>query len=54
MYEARVRLLPGFTWLNWSSFFLGLVESFFYGVYTGLVFAPLYNAFSIMFSPRQR
>jgi len=54
MYEAWVRLLPGFTWLNWSSFFLGLVESFLYGIYTGLVFAPLYNAFSSMFSPRQQ
>ncbi len=54
MYEAWLRLLPGFTWLSWPSFFLGLVESFLYGIYTGLVFAPLYNVFSSMFSPKPR
>ena len=47
MFEAWYRLLPGFTWLSWGSFFLGLVESFFYGIYIGLVFAPLYNLFSM-------
>lgn len=35
--------LPGFTWLSPGSFVLGLVESFLYGVYTGLVFVPIYN-----------
>jgi len=45
MYEAWFKLLPGFTWLTWESFFLGLVESFLYGIYFGLVFAPLYNFF---------
>ncbi|MFQ5585352.1 MAG: DUF5676 family membrane protein [Thermodesulfobacteriota bacterium] len=45
MYESWVRLLPGFTWLTWWSFFLGLIESFIYGIYFGLVFAPLYNYF---------
>jgi hypothetical protein len=45
MYEAWLKLLPGFTWLTWRSFFLGLVESFLYGIYFGLVFAPLYNYF---------
>ena len=34
---------PGFRWLSAGSFILGLVESFLYGVYTGLVFTPLYN-----------
>ena len=38
-------LLPGFTWLTWQSFLLGLVESFLYGIYFGLVFVPLYNFF---------
>ena len=28
MYEVWLKLLPGFTWLTWGSFFLGLVESF--------------------------
>lgn len=45
MYESWLRLLPGFTWLSWSSFFLGLVESFGYVWYVVLVFGPLYNFF---------
>lgn len=46
MYKSWLRLLPGFTWLSWSSFFLGLVESFGYGWYVALVFGPLYNFFA--------
>jgi hypothetical protein len=45
MYETWLKLLPGFTWLTWQSFLLGLVESFLYGIYFGLVFTPLYNFF---------
>lgn len=36
-------VLPGFQWLSPGSFLLGLVESFLWGVYTGLVFTPIYN-----------
>lgn len=43
MYEAWMKLLPGFTWLTWESFLVGLVETFLYGIYFGLVFVPLYN-----------
>jgi len=43
MYATWLKLLPGFTWLTWPSFFLGLVESFAYGWYVALVFGPLYN-----------
>lgn len=46
MYESWLRLLPGFTWLTWPSFFLGLAESFAYGWYVALVFGPLYNFFA--------
>jgi len=46
MYESWQRLLPGFTWLSWPSFLLGLVESFAYGWYVALVFGPLYNFFA--------
>ena len=46
MYQSWLRLLPGFTWLTWPSFFLGLVESFAYGWYVALVFGPLYNLFA--------
>jgi hypothetical protein len=46
MYQTWMRLLPGFTWLTWPSFFLGLIESFAYGWYVALVFGPLYNFFA--------
>lgn len=46
MYPAWQALLPGFIWLSWPSFLLGLVESFAYGWYIALVFAPLFNFFT--------
>ena len=36
-------VLPAFKWLTWWGFLLGLVESFLYGVYAGLVYCPIYN-----------
>jgi len=42
-------LLPGFTWLTWPSFGLGLVESIAYGWYIAVVFGPIYNFFSTQF-----
>lgn len=47
MYPAWAPFLPGFTWLSWPSFFLGLVETFGYGWYVALIFAPLYNFFAV-------
>ena len=38
--------LPGFELLSWRSFCLGMAESFIWGWYIALVFAPLYNFFS--------
>ncbi len=38
------QLLPGFVWLTLPGFVLGLLESFLYGAYAGLVFTPIYNA----------
>ena len=46
MYETWLRLLPGFTWLTWPSFLLGLIESFAYGWYIALIFGPLFNLFA--------
>ena len=40
------KLLPGFVWLTWPSFFLGLILSFAYGWYVALVLGPLFNLFS--------
>ncbi|MBZ0217687.1 MAG: DUF5676 family membrane protein [Fimbriimonadaceae bacterium] len=36
-------LLPGFTWISWQSFFLGLLESTAYGFYIALIFGPIFN-----------
>jgi len=46
MYQNWAALLPGFTWLTWPSFFLGLVETFVYGWYVALIFGPLFNFFA--------
>ena len=43
MYPTWEKLLPGFVWLDWTSFFLGLVESIAYGWYIALIFGPLFN-----------
>ena len=37
-------ILPAFKWLTFWGFVLGLIESFLYGVYAGLVFVPIHNA----------
>ncbi len=46
MNPSWAPLLPGFVWISWSSFILGLVETFAYGWYVALIFAPLYNFFA--------
>lgn len=46
MYESWQTLLPGFTWLSWKSFFLGLLESYGYGWYFALIWVPIYNVFA--------
>ena len=43
MYQVWLKLLPGFEWLSWGSFFLGLAESYGYGWYFALIWVPLYN-----------
>lgn len=46
MHEFLELVLPAFEWLTWWGFLLGLVESFLYGVYAGLLYVPLYNRFN--------
>lgn len=46
MHTIWQRLLPGFTWIRWGSFLLGLVESYAYGWYFTLIWVPLYNVIS--------
>jgi hypothetical protein len=43
MHAFLEQVLPAFKWLTWPGFLLGLVESFLYGVYAGIVFVPIYN-----------
>ena len=45
-HSALSIFLPGFTLLTWSSFILGLVESFGWGWYHRAVFAPIHNFFA--------
>lgn len=46
MYRSWQDLLPGFHWITWTSFLLGLVESYAYGWYFTLIWVPLYNVFA--------
>lgn len=46
MHPAWAPLLPGFDWLSWGSFFLGLVESALYGVYIAFLYCPLHAYFA--------
>ena len=46
MHQLLAQLLPGFTWITWPSFFLGLFLSFVYGWYVAVVFTPLFNFFN--------
>ena len=43
MYEAWQKLLPGFKWISWESFFLGMLETYSYGWYFALIWVPIYN-----------
>jgi hypothetical protein len=43
MHEFLETVLPGFRWLTFGSFVLGLVESFVWGAYLAVVFVPIHN-----------
>jgi cytochrome c biogenesis protein CcdA len=45
MFGVWQRLLPGFEGISWKSYFIGVVESYAYGWYFALVWAPFYNFF---------
>ena len=47
MFKTWQGLLPGFQWISWWSFCLGLIESYAYGWYVALIWAPLYNVFAL-------
>lgn len=54
MYQTWQALLPGFEWLSWPSFFLGLIESYGYGWYFALVWVPIYNVFAVRSASRKK
>lgn len=43
MHELLEMLLPAFVWLTPTGFVLGFIESFLYGFFAGIVFAPIHN-----------
>ena len=45
MHEAWAPLLPGFEWLTWPGFLIGLIEVYLYGWYVSVLFVPLYRFF---------
>ena len=46
MHRLLPMLLPGFTWIIWPSFAIGLAWAFAYGWNVALVFVPLHNFFA--------
>ena len=54
MHAFLEQVLPGFKWLTWWGFVVGLIESFLYGAYAGLVFCPIYNRLHRYFDAKQR
>ena len=46
MHAAWSPLLPGFEWLTFPGFLIGLFESYLYGWYFAVIFVPLYRRFS--------
>ena len=43
MYSSWQALVPGFVWISWKSFFIGLIETWAYGWYFALIWVPIYN-----------
>ena len=46
MHQLLFQIIPGFTWITWPSFLIGLFWTFVWGWYIALVFAPLFNFFT--------
>lgn len=49
MHGFLEQVLPGFKWLTLQGFVIGLVESFLYGAYAGMVYVPVCNFFARRF-----
>lgn len=51
MKDFLEAVLPAFKWLTFWGLILGLIESFLYGVYIGIVFVPIYNFMNKKWGP---
>ena len=47
IHQLLPMLLPGFSWITWPSFVIGLAWAFAYGWYIALVFAPFHDFFAL-------
>ena len=45
MHKAWELILPGYTFISWGAFLIGVVESFVGGFLTAVLFVPIYNFF---------
>jgi hypothetical protein len=46
MHEAWAPLLPGFHWISFPAYLIGLVEVYAYGWFVAVLFVPLFNYFN--------
>jgi hypothetical protein len=46
MQTAYEMFLPGYTFISWGAYFLGLVEVFIGGILTAVLFVPIWNFFA--------
>jgi len=46
MFRVWQDLLPGFNFISWKTFALGLIEAYAYGWFFAVIWVPLYNCFS--------
>jgi hypothetical protein len=53
LHQPWLQFLVGFTWTP-QGMLLGLGEAFAYGLLSGIVFAPIYNAFNVTENKRGR
>ena len=54
MYAFLQQVLPGFEMPSWKGFLVGLIKSFLYGAYAGLVYVPIYNFLQRRWAGQQR
>lgn len=50
LHQAWLQFLPSFSWTV-AGIALGFVEAFAYGMLSGIIFAPIFNAFNVRSAP---